>query len=345
MRGIRELILKVVINIKPCISYYNIEDIKDKVLIDINDNGKIINWREKKIITLDLAESYRRLGLDSKHYRVRECGTFLEYKKYKDGRMRLNKANFCKVRLCPMCSWRRSLKIYGQVSKVMNYAEDNKDYDYIFLTLTVKNCTGDELKDTIDLLMNGFNSMTKRKMYKNSIKGHFRALEITHNLINDTYHPHFHCILAVNKSYFNSRDYISQREWTSLWKDVLKVDYTPIVDVRRFKDRKGKGISKSIAEVAKYTVKDKDYIVRDELGEVIEKLTDDAVLILDHALANRRLIAYGGELKEIHKLLDMDDCEDGDLVNTDNEELREDLEYVIERYSWNIGYKQYLRVE
>lgn len=332
-------------------SNYNINDVKEKVLIDVNDNGKIINWREKKLTTLDLAASYRRLGLDSKHYRVKECGTYLEYKRFKDESMKLNRANFCKVRLCPMCSWRRSLKIYGQVSKVMNYAEDNKDYDYIFLTLTVKNCTGDELKDTIDVLMNGFNSMTKRKIYKNSIKGHFRALEITHNInINsssfDTYHPHFHCILAVNKSYFtDTKSYISQKDWTSLWKDVLKVDYTPIVDIRRFEDRKGKGIFKSIAEVAKYTVKDNDYIVRDELGEVIEKLTDDAVLILDHALANRRLIAYGGELKEIHKLLNLDDCEDGDLVNTDNEELRDDLEYIIERYSWNIGYKQYLRVE
>ena len=331
--------------IKPCISDYNIEDIKDKVLIDVNDNGKIINWREKKLTTLDLAESYKRLGFDSKHYRVKECGTYLEFKKLKDSSMKLNQANFCKVRLCPMCSWRRSLKIFGQVSKVMDCASDNKDYDYIFLTLTVKNCSGDELKDTIDILMNGFNRMTKRKIYKNSIKGHFRALEITHNLITDTYHPHFHCILVVNKSYYDSRDYISQREWTSLWKDVLKIDYTPIVDIRRFKDKKGKGISKSIAEVAKYTVKDNDYIVRNEIGEVIETLTDDAVLILDQALANRRLTAYGGVLKEIHKMLNLDDCEDGDLVNTDNDELRNDLEYIIVRYLWNIGYTQYLKIE
>ena len=62
-------------------------------------------------------------------------------------------------------------------------------------------------------------------------------------------------------------------------------------------------------------------------------------------MANRRLTAFGGILKEYHKKLNLDDAEDGDLVNTDNEELREDLEYIIERYSWNIGYKQYLRVD
>lgn len=332
---------------------YNINDVKDKVLLDVSSNGKVIDWRSKKLSTLELADSYRRLGYDSKHYRVKECGTFLEYKRFTNQTMKLNQANFCKVRLCPMCSWRRSLKIYGQVSKVMDYATENNDYDFIFLTLTIRNCIGSELKNTIDTLMNGFNRLTKRKVFKQAIKGHFRALEVTHKLDNpnsecyDTYHPHLHCILVVDKSYFNNnRLYIKQEQWVSLWKDVLSVDYMPTVDIRKFKDTKGHGVAKGIAEVAKYTVKDNDYIIRDDItNEVIERLTDDAVFILDKALANRRLIAFGGVLKEIHQLLNLDDTENGDLVNTDNEELREDLEYIIEKYSWNIGYKQYLRIE
>ena len=334
---------------------YNINDVKDKLLIDVNKDGKVTDWQGKKLKTIELAESYRRLGEEfkSKHYRVRDCGTFLEFKKFiNDNSMKLNKANFCKVRLCPMCSWRRSLKIYGQVSKVMNEVSKNNDYDYIFLTLTTRNCKANELSQSIDNIFNGFKKLTKRKRYKQSIKGHFRALEVTHNLnINsdwfDTYHPHLHCILVVNKSYFtDTKSYITQEEWATLWKNVLRVDYTPIVDVRRFKDRNGKGIEKSIAETAKYTVKSDDYIIHDDVtNEVIETLTDDAVFILDKALAHRRLTAFGGILKEYHKKLNLDDAEYGDLVNTDNEELREDLEFIIERYSWNIGYKQYLRVE
>ena len=332
----------------------NINDVKDKVLIDVNDKGKVVDWQGKKLRTIELAESYRRLGEEfkSKHYRVRDCGTFLEFKRFiNDNSIKLNQANFCKVRLCPMCSWRRSLKIYGQVSKVMNEVNKNNDYDYIFLTLTTRNCKANELSQSIDNIFNGFKKLTKRKRYKQSIKGHFRALEVTHNLNYrsdwfDSYHPHLHCILVVNKSYFDSRYYISQNEWTEIWKSCIKVDYTPIVDVRRFKDRNGMGIEKSIAETAKYTVKSDDYIVRDDItNEVIEHLTDDAVFILDKALANRRLTAFGGILKEYHKKLNLDDVEDGDLVNTDNEELREDLEFIIERYSWNIGYKQYLRVD
>lgn len=322
-------------------------------LIDINSNGKVTDWQGKKLRTIELAESYRRLGLD-KHFRVRDCGTFLEFKRFiNDNSMKLNKANFCKVRLCPMCSWRRSLKIYGQVSKIMDEVVKNKDLEFIFLTLTTRNCEGQDLSNTIDNIFNAFNKMTKRVKFKKSVKGYFRALEVTHNLNImsdwfDTYHPHLHCILVVNKSYFKKPDiYITQEEWTSLWKDVLKVDYTPIVDVRKFnKDRKGQGVSKSVAEVAKYTVKDNDYIIHDDVtNEVIEHLTDDAVFILDKALAHRRLTAFGGILKKYHKKLNLDDAEDGDLVNTDNEEIREDLEYIIERYCWNIGYKQYLKVD
>lgn len=323
-------------------------------LIDVNSNGKVTDWQGKKLRTIELANSYRRLGEEfkGKQFRVRNCGTFLEFRRYQDQSLKLNQANFCKVRLCPMCSWRRSLKIYGQVSKIMNEVVKNEDLEFIFLTLTARNCEGQDLSDTIDNIFKAFNKMTKRVKYKKAIKGHFRALEVTHNLDTnsssfDTYHPHLHIILVVNKSYFNDPNYyINQEEWTSLWKQSLKVDYNPLVHVTKVKDTNNKGIEKSIAEVAKYTVKDNDYIIHDDVtNEVIEHLTDDAVLILDQALAHRRLTAFGGILKEYHKMLNLDDVEDGDLVNTDNEELREDLEYIIERYSWNIGYKQYLRVE
>ena len=324
-------------------------------LIDINSNGKVTDWQGKKLRTIELANSYRRLGEEfkSKQYRVRDCGTFLEFKRYlNDNTIKLNQANFCKVRLCPMCSWRRSLKIYGQVSKVMDEVVKNEDLEFIFLTLTTRNCEGQDLSNTIDNIFNAFNKMTKRVKYKKAIKGYFRALEVTHNLNImsdwfDTYHPHLHVILVVNKNYFKKPDlYINQEEWTTLWKQSLKVDYTPIVDVRRFKDRNGKGIEKSIAETAKYTVKSDDYIIREDMtNEIIETMTDDAVYILDKALAHRRLTAFGGILKVYHKKLNLDDAEDGDLVNTDNEEIREDLEYIIERYCWNIGYKQYLKVD
>ena len=308
-------------------------------------NGKDNNWKERKESTLDLAASYKRIG-SNKHYRVLDCSTFLEFKLTTVNDLKLTSANFCKVRLCPMCSWRRSLKIFGQVSKVMDHVEENYNYRYIFLTLTVRNCYGEDLRDTLDLMTKSFNKLSERKAFKQAVKGYFRSLEITYNKKDNTYHPHFHMILAVDNSYFTqSKIYLSQEKWTNLWKSCLRVDYTPIVDVRRIKKDDNKGFGKAVAETAKYTVKAEDFLIRDDKGNIQENLTDEVVETLDYALHRKRLTSFGFIFKEIHKKLNLDNAEDGDLTNTDNEELREDLTDVILKYQWNIGIKNYVLVE
>lgn len=333
------------------------------ILNDSKSNGKENPWRIKKINSLLLSESYKRLHLTKKSFRVKKCGDILSFKKYDDGNFKLHQANFCKVRLCPMCAWRRSLKIFGQVSKIMDRAVQQEEFEYLFLTLTIKNCTSAELNNNITKLMSAFKELNRTNEFKNIVKGYFRALEVTHNINSnsksyDTYHPHFHCILVVNKSYFNSRDYLTQLKWTSIWQKCLKVDYVPIVHITKFKSSDEKQLKKSIAETAKYSVKDSDFIIKldenlnnqlpeetlNQLNLEVEKLTDDSVKTLDSALANRRLTAFGGILKQYHKELNLDDIEDGDLINTDNEEIRDDLKYMIVRYSWNIGLKNYIQM-
>lgn len=333
---------------------YNNNNINEKemeVLKDITKTGKERPWREKRLKTIELANSYYRLG-NKKYYRIKDCGTYLEYRRYLETQeLRLNRSNFCKVRLCPMCSWRRSLKIFGQTSKVMNKALEEKEYRFLFLTLTCKNVDGEDLSNQIDDLFSAFRKMTRRKVFNQAVKGWFRALEVTHNLDKesksyDTYHPHFHMVLMVNKSYFDdSKLYISHEEWVELWRSCMSVDYEPFINIKAFKTGSKLETEKSVAEVAKYTVKDEDLIIKDENGQVDEELTDDAVFILDKALANRRLVAFGGKLREIQKQLKLDDMENGDLINTDNEEcLRDDLNYIIESYHWKIGYNQYIRI-
>lgn len=330
---------------------YNTKENENKVefLKDVSKSGKERPWVEKRLKTQEVAKSFKRQR-NKKYYRIIDCGTYLEFRNYLEtGEFKLNKANFCKVRLCPMCSWRRSKKIFGQVSQVMDKALEEKEYRFLFLTLTCKNIDGEKLSRQIDNLFKAFTKMTRRKIFKQSVKGWFRALEVTHNLdktsLNyDTYHPHFHIILMVNNSYFDdTRYYLSHEKWVELWKSCMDVDYEPVVNIKAFKTGSKKQVEKSIAEAAKYTVKDDDFIVKDDNGNVDEELTDDAVFILDKALAHRRLVAFGGKLRDIQKELQLDDMEDGDLVNTDNETLREDLDYILERYQWHVGYNQYVK--
>ncbi|MTL04538.1 replication protein, partial [Turicibacter sanguinis] len=189
--------------------------------------------------------------------------------------------------------------------------------------------------------LKGWEKLRHRKAFKQAVKGWFRALEITHNLEEnslsyDTYHPHYHVVLVVNKSYFTDKTYIKHESWCKMWQECLGLDYLPNVDVRRFKTSTKKELKKSVAEAVKYTVKDNDFLIPDN-----EELQDKTVAILTKALARRRLIAFGGVFKEIHQKLNLDDVEDGDLVNTDNEDLREGVRYYKEIVMWNFGYSNY----
>lgn len=285
----------------------------------------------KKCWSEVLACAYRMIDLEKRADRVFNCGSLLEFK-VSEQSAKLNKANFCKDRLCPMCNWRRSLKIFGQVSKIMN-AEPMADFEYLFLTLTVKNCTADELPNTIDKLFEGWRYFyNKNSIFKRAVKGTFRTLEITKNKQNGSYHPHIHCILAVNKSYFKSREYISQKEWTELWKKACGLDYKPIVHIEKVKDS-GKGIAGAVVEVSKYAVKGSDILYINDMDKTAETVQDFL-----KALTGRRLCAFTGVFAETRKQLKLDDIETGNLVHTDIEEdLRDDIACMIVCYQWRAG--------
>lgn len=265
--------------------------------------------------------------------KMRDCANYLQFAVLGDGKLKLRKASFCRARLCPMCSWRRSLKTYGQLRAIMDDLA-TQDYAYIFLTLTVRNCSGSELAETLNKIFVGFNRLSKYKEVARVVRGAFRACEITHNLDTNEYHPHLHCIIAVNPSYFHSRDYISQFDWSELWRRALKVDYTPIVDVRRCYG----SAEHCVAECAKYSTKAAEIICYDDWD-----LTVDTVRILDHALKGRRLTGYYGAFREAHKKLHLDDNEDGNLTHVEAKQISDDDNIKLISYAWHSGYCQYVR--
>ncbi|SNS79778.1 protein rep [Bacillus altitudinis] len=329
------------------------------ILDDKTATGKKRDWRGKKVRSSLVAAHYdgleKRTGAPyygKKAEKVCNCAECLVFRRdVETGRLRLSNAYFCKVRLCSMCAWRRSLKIANHNKLIVE--EANREYKpaWIFLTLTVRNVDGDDLKQTITDMMKAWNRLFGYKVVKTSVLGYFRALEITKNHEQNTYHPHFHVLIPVKRSYFTGKRYIKQAEWTSLWKRAMKLDYTPIVHVQRVKGKKGIDAEaiekevrkemeeqKAILEISKYPVKDTDVIRGNEVTE--ENL--DTVYYLDDALNARRLIGYGGILKEIHKELNLTDAEDGDLVRIedDDDEVANETFEVMAR--WHVGIKNYI---
>ena len=316
----------------------NTKDYNTRQEILQDKNGKKVRpWRPKKVRNLILSDSFKRLGNDKKSVRTKVCACHLEFIKcLETGKKWLKHANFCEVRLCPMCQWRKSLKVFYQLSKVMDETEKrHKDLVPIFLTCTVRNCTGDELSGVIDSVLQGWRNLNDHRKTRKIIKGWFRALEVTYNDKEDTYHPHIHAILLVEKGYFKSEDYMHTTDWVQLWRTSAGLDYDPICDIRKVKTNKGK--HKAVAEVAKYTLKDTEYLTSDE------ELTDKLVMTLDDSLYKRRLYAYGGILKQIAKELKADKPDEGDLVHLDEDSIREDVATVLEVYRWNFGASNYFK--
>lgn len=312
---------------------------KYHILHDISSSGRERPWQEKKNKSLLVADSFKRLGAEKRYSKIHECGSFLEFKKYSDDTLRLHLANFCKARLCPMCAWRRSLKIYGQLSQIVSEIRKTGEYSFLFLTLTVKNCGECDLPATITAMMKAYSKMFKKPVIKKAFCGAFRSLEVTHNtdeksVYFDTYHPHFHIILAVKKSYFKSRDYLKTEEINNIWKECLGVDYLPVCDLRKIKEDKFGGIDKAVAETAKYTLKDADYICPDT------DFMDKSIFVLDDALAYRRLISYRGVFKDIAEKLKLDDAIDGDLVHVGDDAADQEACKIV-RYCWRTDWLNY----
>lgn len=284
-----------------------------EILSDVGQNGKEKPWARQKELASVLWYSYLTTNT-SKAARIQNCADSLRFERGEDGRLRLAEARFCRVRLCPICQWRRSLKVYGQTVQIVRYLADErakasrKPYAYLMLTLTVRNVPGTELRAKLDLFSKAWQRITQRAEVRAAVVGSMRTVEITYNREKNTYHPHIHALLCVKPSYFHSKAYIPQQRWLELWREAMRDPSIDQVDIRRCY---GVG-DKAIAEVAKYTAKPGEYIDASDLDRM-QELVD----VLDRTTAARRFVSWAGVMKKAHQALGLDDAEDGDLVHVE----------------------------
>lgn len=225
---------------------------------------------------------------------VKDCGTFLELLgDFEMENKKLHSANFCKNRFCPMCSWRLACKDSLEITILIEHLSKEENKEFILLTLTAPNVKGDKLNDEIKKFNKSFERLIKRKEVSKVIKGYIRKLEVTYNSDTssksyDTYHPHFHIVIAVNKSYFTqSKQYINRDRWLELWRESTGDSSITQVDVRKVNAND----LKAIYEMAKYSAKDSDYLISRPVFEVFYK-----------ALKGKQVLTFNGLFKDAHKL-------------------------------------------
>lgn len=343
-------------------------------LHDLRPNGTERPWAKWKREAQGLADIYEVLGCDpdnpqaahdlDKARRVSECANYTEFQRHDpDGQhsgpwLTLHTANFCRNRLCPMCGWRRSLKMGSQAREVVAEANrqkvsrDGVAFKWLLVTFTVKNVTGPELGRTIDQLHKAAHNMAKTKRWKAAVKGWLRATEITHNTdvksaSFDTFHPHLHFLLCVNSRYFKSADYIPQKEWKAMWERAAGLDYDSQVNVKAVKDLENDPTKESktslggaLAEVTKYVCKPQGVVTWENPEMAVR-----TVLVLDRMLDGRRLTSWGGVLKAAAAKLKLDSIENGDLVHVESESEDKDANAIADyvAFNWSVGVSDYLK--
>jgi plasmid rolling circle replication initiator protein Rep len=201
--------------------------------------------------------------LQRKSLRVSSCGSFLTFDEYahkESGELMrsLHSANFCKDRFCPMCQWRKSMQLVAELHSIFTRIDMSK-YQLIFMTLTVKNPPMAELRSTLKRLSDSFKLFTKYKEVKKVFKGFVRAVEFLGDRTKPgEAHPHYHLLVLVDKWYFTSKDYLSQKKWQELWARALAKNglFCENFDVRKVTSRDpSKYWLEAVLETAKYTVK------------------------------------------------------------------------------------------
>jgi plasmid rolling circle replication initiator protein Rep len=295
------------------------------------------SWDAYRTQSDEISKLYDLCGYDRYAERISQCSEWLMYalKSNDEGeiKLKLRDARFCRVRHCPVCQWRRELMWRARFFKALPDIQAKYPTGrWIFLTLTVKNCEISELKKTLAWMNAAWVRLIQRKVFP--ALGFIKSLEVT-RCWDGTAHPHFHCLLFVPSGYFGGRKYMTQATWTDLWQSCLKVDYTPIVDVRAVKGKKGTlkttpdasnvAMMKAICETLKYSVKPADLLADPEwLGELTKQLQ------------KTRAISIGGCLKEFFS-----EDEPEDLINGEIEEEEKTDDEAMLFFDWASAIRRY----
>jgi len=285
------------------------------------------SWDIHKAQADAVANLYSQTVYDRYCGKLNECSGYLAFHfidnpQTGESKLKLFRASFCRLRHCPICQWRRSLLWMIRFKNTLPEIQSkHPTARYIFLTLTVKNCDLNELRETLQAMNKGWKRLIQRPDWP--ALGFIRTTEVTRSDIGEA-HPHFHCIMLVKPGYF-SKYYIKHSEWIEMWQKVMRLNYSPNLDIRVIAT---KNIEKSICELIKYAIKPDDLMYSAQWLEGITK-----------QLSRLRFIATGGVLKNC--LREGDETNE-DLIKLESNSNTEQAPEL--RFGWNRPAQRYKKI-
>lgn len=292
-------------------------------------SSKDVTWDARKVEADRIAALYaEEIEFRALGQRVHRCAGQIVFAWVADREtgelaLRLRAAEFCRVRHCPVCQWRRSMMWQARFYQALPAIQAAfPRHRWIFLTLTVRNCHITELRATLAAMNTAWGRLVKRPEFK-PVVGWVRTTEVTRGADNSA-HPHFHCLLMVSPAYFGGSHYVSQARWVEIWESCARLDYAPVVDVRAVKG----DLSEAVQETLKYSVKPSDM-----------ESDSDWFMEMTRQVHKLRFIATGGALKDILK--PEDKITNQDMVMADNPDGGEDIDAPRLRFGWDRPVKKY----
>lgn len=265
-----------------------VENFAEKVQVVPETSKK---WIGKKTAAEKMALKMEEAGFEERAYRMATCAEVIKYKYCQScGRYEVERASLCRDRYCPVCMWRLATQRALAMREIITAAMERRpDVEYYFLTLTVPNCKPDRLKKHLDEMQRGWNRMVSRKIWKESVIGFARALEITYNKETREFHPHYHIIICLH----NKRQLGTESDLINLWIETNRMNASylaqSIKPILAAKSEEQDRYIRAVLETFKYTTKTSD----------LDKMPLDNFRTFVTQTAGRRVTSFGGLLKEI----------------------------------------------
>ncbi|MBU9675201.1 protein rep [Planococcus sp. CP5-4_YE] len=237
---------------------------------------------------------------------------------------RLHKTNSCENRFCPICTWKTAKKDAIKLSVMLDAVKEIEGKEFLFLTLTSPNCSGEDLREELDRFNKAVKRLFERRNVKRVVKGYVRKIEVTTdqeqfitakafkrkkdyfemrglkvgdpNPTFNTYNPHVHAIVVVNKSYFNkANEFISKEEWLKMWQQCMGDKSITQIDAKKIR---ATGNSNAVLEIAKYAAKGSDLYHSETVFDTFYT-----------ALKGRQLLVFSGMMKDYAKKYEAGDLD------------------------------------
>lgn len=279
------------------------KDLLDKYTPKKDLNRKATNYIEKHLTIKSVV-------------RFETCSSWMQF--LTNGEMsvkRLHKTDACGNRFCPICTWKTAKKDAIKLSVILDAVREVEGKEFLFLTLTAPNCTGEELGFEINRFNKAVKRLFDRRNVKRVVKGYIRKLEVTTdqeqqiteelykrkkayfdmrgykvgdaNPQYNTYNPHVHIVVVVNKRYFSTDEHISKEKWLEMWQECMEDKTITQVDAKKIR---ATGNSNAVLEIAKYSAKGSDLYHSEAVF--------DTFYI---ALKKRQLLVFSGMMKDYAK--------------------------------------------